>query len=258
MAYRILLRRDTSTNWSSNNPVLSSGEPGFAIDTNILKIGDGSNPWNDLPELNPPGATGPTGDVAWNEVPQSILPGFSNTYDLGSTDLKWRNLYVAGSLYLNDSSTSLSASNGNVIISGGTGNQLDGDFYITGDSNVSGDLNVTGNLNLIPYKSYSALITQTSGAPVPTLMYSTFSGDLVWDRTSTGQYTLTSDNSEFVEDKTYIVFSQNALLGSDTKPCGYRWNFVSTSVINIESVDYTGITGDGLFYSTSFEIRVYN
>lgn len=258
MAYRILLRRDTSASWSANNPVLSSGEPGFAIDTNILKIGDGSNPWNDLPELNPPGATGPTGDVAWNEVPESILPGFNNQYDLGSTSLKWRNLYVAGSLYVNDTSTSISASNGNFTISGGTGNQISGDITITGDSTVAGDLNVSGNFNLIPYKSYTALVTQTSGAPVPTLLYSTFSGNLTWDRTSTGQYTLTSADSEFVEDKTYLFFSQNALLGSDTRPCGYRWNYVSTSVINIESVDYTGVTGDGLFYSTSFEIRIYN
>ena len=48
MAYRITLRRDTSLNWSNNNPVLLSGEPGFETDLGGLKIGDGSTPWTDL------------------------------------------------------------------------------------------------------------------------------------------------------------------------------------------------------------------
>ncbi len=72
MAYRILLRRDTSANWTENNPVLSSGEPGFEIDTNLLKIGDGSNPWNDLSPINSPGITGPTGEVSWGKCHRQL------------------------------------------------------------------------------------------------------------------------------------------------------------------------------------------
>lgn len=45
---RIQLRRDTSANWSVNNPVPSAGEPCFEIDTGKLKIGDGSTKYNDL------------------------------------------------------------------------------------------------------------------------------------------------------------------------------------------------------------------
>ncbi|NBV27711.1 hypothetical protein EBS02_01660 [bacterium] len=48
MAYRIVLRQDTSTNWTSNNPTLLSGELGFETDTNQLKIGNGSDAWNNL------------------------------------------------------------------------------------------------------------------------------------------------------------------------------------------------------------------
>lgn len=44
----IQLRRDTSANWQSVNPVLKTGEPGYAIDTKILKIGDGKTAWNAL------------------------------------------------------------------------------------------------------------------------------------------------------------------------------------------------------------------
>lgn len=48
MAYSIQFRRDTSANWTSVNPVLLQGEPGFETDTGKLKIGDGTNPWNAL------------------------------------------------------------------------------------------------------------------------------------------------------------------------------------------------------------------
>lgn len=48
MAYRIVLRRDTSINWTTNNPVLLLGEPGYETDLGGFKIGDGSTPWTDL------------------------------------------------------------------------------------------------------------------------------------------------------------------------------------------------------------------
>ena len=38
MAYRIILRRDTSINWEKNNPVLLLGEPGYETDTGNLKL----------------------------------------------------------------------------------------------------------------------------------------------------------------------------------------------------------------------------
>lgn len=45
---RIQLRRDTSTNWSTNNPTPLAGEPCFETDTGKLKIGDGSTAYNNL------------------------------------------------------------------------------------------------------------------------------------------------------------------------------------------------------------------
>lgn len=42
-------RRDTSTAWSSANPILLSGEFGLETDTDMFKIGNGSIPWNSLP-----------------------------------------------------------------------------------------------------------------------------------------------------------------------------------------------------------------
>ena len=45
------LKRGLSVHWIEQNPLLEQGEPGFAYDTNELKIGDGLHSWNDLPLL---------------------------------------------------------------------------------------------------------------------------------------------------------------------------------------------------------------
>lgn len=44
----ILLRNDTATNWSTENPTLGKGELGIEIDTAKIKIGDGATAWNSL------------------------------------------------------------------------------------------------------------------------------------------------------------------------------------------------------------------
>jgi hypothetical protein len=49
MAYKkILLRRDTASNWTSANPTLSGGEMGVETDTLKFKLGNGSTAWNSL------------------------------------------------------------------------------------------------------------------------------------------------------------------------------------------------------------------
>jgi len=49
------LRRGNSTGatgWTTLNPILASGEPGFELDTTTLKIGNGSTNWNNLDMLS--------------------------------------------------------------------------------------------------------------------------------------------------------------------------------------------------------------
>lgn len=48
MASKFQMRRDSSTNWSSTNPVLASGELGFETNTGLLKVGNGTSAWNAL------------------------------------------------------------------------------------------------------------------------------------------------------------------------------------------------------------------
>ena len=45
-------KRGTAARWAEVNLILQAGEPGYAIDTGILKIGDGINPWNSLSAIN--------------------------------------------------------------------------------------------------------------------------------------------------------------------------------------------------------------
>ena len=45
---KVLLRNDTATNWTTENPTLGKGEFGVEIDTGKLKIGDGVTAWNSL------------------------------------------------------------------------------------------------------------------------------------------------------------------------------------------------------------------
>ena len=44
----IQLRKGTGASWTSADPVLASGEPGFDVTNNLLKIGDGTTTWSNL------------------------------------------------------------------------------------------------------------------------------------------------------------------------------------------------------------------
>lgn len=39
----------TATKFSTENPILQSGELGYETDTHLLKVGDGTTKWNSLP-----------------------------------------------------------------------------------------------------------------------------------------------------------------------------------------------------------------
>ena len=54
-------RRGTAATWTSNNPILASGEMGVETDTQLFKIGDGTTDWNSLAYGGLRGYTGATG-----------------------------------------------------------------------------------------------------------------------------------------------------------------------------------------------------
>ena len=58
-----MLKRGTEEAWRAANPILREAEPGFVIDKNKLKIGDGVTDWNNLSFLTPEEQ-----DVYWDKI----------------------------------------------------------------------------------------------------------------------------------------------------------------------------------------------
>jgi len=62
MAIQVQYRRGAASLWTSTNPVLAIGEPGYETDTGKFKVGNGSSTWTALSySSGPTGPTGPTG-----------------------------------------------------------------------------------------------------------------------------------------------------------------------------------------------------
>lgn len=62
MPIQIQYRRGVASLWTSVNPTLALGEPGYETDTGKFKVGDGSLAWNSLPYASgPQGTQGPQG-----------------------------------------------------------------------------------------------------------------------------------------------------------------------------------------------------
>ena len=45
-------KRGLASAWEKANPILSPGEPGWTLDTHVLKIGDGVTDWNNLSPIS--------------------------------------------------------------------------------------------------------------------------------------------------------------------------------------------------------------
>jgi hypothetical protein len=57
MATKVQIRRDSASDWTSVNPVLTAGEMGYEQDTAKMKVGDGSTAWTSLGYFAPPTVT---------------------------------------------------------------------------------------------------------------------------------------------------------------------------------------------------------
>jgi hypothetical protein len=54
---RVRIRRDYSAAWDAADPVLAIGEPGYVLDTNFMKVGDGLSSWTGLGYVQVPDST---------------------------------------------------------------------------------------------------------------------------------------------------------------------------------------------------------
>jgi hypothetical protein len=78
MPIQIQFRNDTAANWTAANPTLLAGEQGYETDTNRIKIGNGSTPWNSL-AYGPSGVTSLTFAAGTLSVPPLDFIAGTNT-----------------------------------------------------------------------------------------------------------------------------------------------------------------------------------
>lgn len=171
----IKLRRDTASAWTLANPVLAAGEPGLETDTDLIKYGNGTTPWNSL-------------DYAGigTQVSSNIVPTSDNTYSLGSETHRWRDLFVAGnSIYV-----------GNLVLS-----DTDGQLAVNGSAvPVSADTMgnkgaANSNWNLITVMGfYTVNLTSWSGTIGTPLDSQVFVGTLEVLASSTDANTSITQN----------------------------------------------------------------
>jgi hypothetical protein len=86
---KIQVRRGTSIQWCSVNPVLSAGEPGFETDTRKFKIGDGVTSWNNLVYLSFDGGSLDENIVAGNTLGSIML---SDYFDVTKTIIQYQGI----------------------------------------------------------------------------------------------------------------------------------------------------------------------
>ena len=155
MANRIQLRRDTTANWANVNPILSDGEMGYDINTNEIRIGDGSTDWTGLSgnTIGGGGGAASTGNVT-----------FSDTNIIGTANLRLQPNVTESSSYVDVYLTAgpdihIAGSDGTLILGGDSGANvsigLDGNVQIqsmnigftsTWTFGSDGNLTIPGNL----------------------------------------------------------------------------------------------------------------
>jgi Major tropism determinant N-terminal domain len=101
MAIQIQFRRGLSTEWSGTNPKLAVAEMGIETDTNLFKIGDGNNFWNDLPYggiQGDQGTTGYVGSVGFVTTDNVLYVAKNGNDSYAGTSLQYPKLTIRAAL----------------------------------------------------------------------------------------------------------------------------------------------------------------
>ena len=156
MTTRIKLRRDTAANWTSQNPVLALGEPGYDTTNNKIKIGNGTSTWTQLSYLTD--ATGGGGDRLVNGDYELVLESDGIISSVAFPERDGGKIYLSGVEIIavpsdpEDTAPTplvLSSQQGIVRIkSNAQGPRRDWEFGTDGNLIIPGDIRSEGNINI--------------------------------------------------------------------------------------------------------------
>jgi hypothetical protein len=176
MAIQIQIRRDTTANWASNNPVLAQGEIGLNLDLNLIKIGDGVTYWTSLNYFGNDYQT-----ISFDETTAYLTISNGNTVSLSALS--------GGGTLTNETdpifNTWAQANSGNYDLAYHT--------ILTG-GDIGGDINLTGSLSADSIKF-------NIGAGITTPAQ----GEIAWDsEDETLHYTLDTDTTARIGQDQYM------------------------------------------------------
>lgn len=121
----VQFKRATAARWAEANPVLLAGEPGWDLDNGAFKIGDGSNPWNNLGFIAPFRYLA-VQDISGTSFPHTITdPLFADLYIINKSTPVTINLCAASNSGRPLRFKSIGA--GSVTIAAHAGNTIDGE-----------------------------------------------------------------------------------------------------------------------------------
>jgi hypothetical protein len=130
---RIKFRRGNASEWQSSNRVLASGEPGYDIENQILKIGDGITSWASLSGISVGGSAelnDLSSAVTWANVPDANITESSVVQHSGALRLTESQIVDLQNYLLN--------------VVEDTTPQLGGDLDLN-NNNIIGTGNITAN-----------------------------------------------------------------------------------------------------------------
>ena len=243
---QLQLRRDTSVNWQTINPVLASGEMGIETDTNQFKVGNGSIPWNGLAYGGLRGPTGPAGGGTGgfgSTIRTHLIPDVSGAYDLGSSAFPFRDGYFSANSIRIGTGKVIADPAGNILtvnaagVTGSVGGSgtpgATGVTGVTGATGATGAPGATGATGAVSERpTLSTLTFSTSPSTLATSTLYTSGGALYYgtqnlllggtgtsDRTTMSTLTFTTSPSTLTTSTLYTsggalyYGSQNLLLG---------------------------------------------
>ena len=238
-------RRDTSSKWAYNNPILSEGELGIETDTRNIKIGNGITPWSGMTYGGFIGNTGITG---------GNIKSLTGDKDIIVTDTSGDlQIWYKGIGDVTGSGNITASKNGQVVTLGYNGSPNPFLKSYTSDENITIGHNLVLN-NIVKYSSVSI------GNNANTLQASHNSVAIG----SIAAWTNQSDQAVAIGFSSAYNGQQPGAVAISTSAGSLRQNIASVAIGNQAAVNnqggYSVAIGDGAAYYNqgSYSVAIGN